>query len=170
MDRRRFLAALTAATAGLAGCSGSGDGGSTPTVQSTPTPTATAEPTPTATDADTEPPTDTPTPTPEPTPTAATDPDVTVGVGRDGLNFVPQEFTVPAGGTVLWVWVGNGHNVKPRSGGLPDGADWSGTPGPNTRTFGEGYRYSHTFEVAGEYEYRCVPHGSVGMVGSFTVG
>jgi len=36
-------------------------------------------------------------------------------------------------------------------------------------TYGSGHTHSHTFETAGEYSYRCVPHRTQGMTGSFTV-
>ncbi|MFC7137827.1 plastocyanin/azurin family copper-binding protein [Halobaculum litoreum] len=32
-----------------------------------------------------------------------------------------------------------------------------------------GESYEHTFEAEGEYEYFCIPHESVGMVGTVTV-
>ena len=32
-----------------------------------------------------------------------------------------------------------------------------------------GERYTHTFEVAGEYEYLCIPHETGGMVGTVVV-
>jgi plastocyanin len=68
---------------------------------------------------------------------------------------------------VLWIWDGSGHNVKPD--GIPPRSDWSGTPGGRVETFGSGYRYSHTFETPGQYDYLCVPHQSSGMRASFTV-
>ncbi|MFB6308299.1 MAG: plastocyanin/azurin family copper-binding protein, partial [Haloarculaceae archaeon] len=114
-------------------------------------------PTPAPTDTTTSTPTDTATPTPAG--------DQIVEVGVDGFNFGPDSFTISTGDTVTWVW-GN-HNVVPAT--TPDGAEWSGTPGAPDRTFDSGYTYSHTFEVAGTYEYYCAPHRSVGMTGSFTV-
>jgi plastocyanin len=177
MDRRRFLVSVPAVAVGLAGCSGGGSETPEPTSE----PTSTAESAPEPTESPTESPTPTPEPTPEPTPTATSTesptptadptptpvPDRTVEVGAGGLSFSPESFSVSAGDTVLWVWRGSGHNVKPSS--TPEGSDWAGTPGERTETYGEGYRYSHTFETPGRYEYLCVPHQSVGMTGSFRV-
>jgi len=167
MDRRRYLrtVALAGGAAGLAGCTsdddGDGNGG-----------TATDESTPTATETDADTATETPTETETPTPTATeeppSDPDQRVAVG-DGLAFDPESFEVSAGDTVLWEWVGGGHNVKYDDGAVPEGTDWTGTEGERTKTYGEGHAHWHTFEAAGDYEYYCVPHQSSGMVGSFTV-
>lgn len=180
MDRRRFLqltgATLTAAAAGC-GQSGDGtetaDGGSTPdeTPTATPgsTPTATPEPTteePTATPTDE--PTTTPTPTPTPTPTTTPrEAEQVVAVADGALSFDPESFEISAGDTVVWVWQSSGHNVRPSS--QPGDANWSGTPGGSSELYDEGYTYSYTFDVPGEYEYYCNPHRSAGMTGSFTV-
>lgn len=156
MNRRRFLAAVTAGAAGLAGCAGAD---TDPTPRPTDTPTPTDEPTPTDTPGATGTPTETPTPTPTPVV-----PDVTVVTGPNGdLVFRPRDVTIASGDTVLWTWDSGGHNVKPTS--QPAGADWTGTPGG--RLFGKGHEYAYTFEVTGTYEYECVPHA--GMVGSVVV-
>lgn len=172
MDRRGYvrLVAATLGAVSVAGCTGrdgegngdgddgSGDGGDTET------PTATepgdGEETPTATDPDG--PTETATREPP------SDPDQRVLVG-DGLSFDPESFEVAVGETVLWEWVGSGHNIKYDEGDVPSESSWEGTAGPRTKTYGEGHRHWHTFEVAGEYAYYCVPHRSNGMTGSFTV-
>jgi len=166
-NRRHFIAALTAGVTGtLAGCGGSES--ATPSEESTepPTETDTDSPMETGTDTSTETGTDTSTET-----EATETPDSagqTVVVAPDGsLRFSPESFTVPAGSTVTWEWGGNGHNVKAET--TPSGSDWSGTPGDGSTTYGSGHTYSHTFETAGEYDYYCAPHQSVGMTGSFTV-
>ena len=142
---------------GLAGCTGSQDGGSGGDGGgggSEPTPTGTPEPTPTDTA--------TATATPEPTASA----DETVVVGPDGaLVFDPDELRVDEGATVLWRWDSGGHTVTVER--QPDGADWRAT---GQETHGSGFTHTHTFEVAGTYEYVCLPHESAGMVGSVTVG
>ena len=152
--RRAVLGSAAAITTGLAGCTGSqddgGDGGSEPT------PTVTAESTPTVTAEST--PTDTTTPTARP--------DETVVVGPDGdLRFDPAELQVGTGSTVRWRWDSGGHTVTVRS--QPDGADWQAT-GQQVRS--AGHAHTHTFDVAGTYEYVCVPHESAGMTGSVVVG
>ena len=170
MDRRRYLRSVAAAgtVVAVAGCtddSGNGDDGNgmgngedtaTPT-DADATPTGGEDASPTATpDAGGE------TATPPP------DPDQRVAVGA-GLNFDPDSFEISVGETVLWEWVGSGHSVKYDDGDVPPGTDWDGTEGDRTDTYGEGHVHFHTFEVAGHYDYYCVPHRSNGMTGSFTV-
>jgi len=91
---------------------------------------------------------------------------VAVGPGGE-TRFDPETVTVAAGDTVRWEWDSGGHNVRPDS--QPADADWSGTPGGDGDTYGDGYTYEFTFEVAGQYEYYCAPHQSLGMVGTVVV-
>jgi plastocyanin len=103
---------------------------------------------------------------PSPTPTdGGSGPDQEIVVGADGLNYAPAEVAVPVGSTVQWVWEGDFHTVTPDS--IPGDSDWEGT---GTTTHDTGYTHSHTFEVAGTYDYYCDPHRSQGMVGTLTVG
>jgi plastocyanin len=190
MERRRYLRLSGAAlAAAVAGC-GQGDEAETDQPpddgsdgESTASPTPTPEP-------DTGTPTQSPTSTPDATPTTTPDPDATptetstptatptpsptprqaaqvVDVADGALAFAPDSFEVSAGDTVVWVWHSSGHNVVPDS--TPSGSEFSGTPGGSGDRYDEGYEFSRTFEVAGEYEYYCSPHRSAGMVGSFTV-
>jgi len=92
---------------------------------------------------------------------------VTVVVGEDGAFYDPREFRLAVGGTVEWVWSGNGHNVVVDD--RPADSDWSGTAGADSRLYDAGHTHAHTFEVAGEYAYHCYDHRAYGMVGSFTV-
>jgi plastocyanin len=165
MDRRRYLRALAAgpAAVALAGCTGdggNGDGTDPSTDPSTETPTA--DPTSTQTETPTE------TPTAEPAGTPPMTPDQRVTVG-DGFAFGPESFEISVGDTVLWEWVGGGHNIKYDDGDVPEGTDWTGTGGSRTTTYGEGHTHWHTFGTVGQYDYYCVPHRSSGMTGSFTV-
>ncbi len=91
---------------------------------------------------------------------------VTVGPG-DELRFDPESVEIEAGDAVRWRWEDDGHNVKPTA--QPDGAEWTGTPGDDSKLYDTGFEYTHTFDVAGEYEYVCIPHQSAGMRGSLTV-
>jgi len=132
----------------------------TPTTASTPdgTPTSAGTPTPTGT------PTQTATSTPSPTPEVAQ----VVTVAADGeFRFDPGSFEIAVGDTVRWVWAAGGHNVRATS--TPSGSDWAGTPGGDGETYSGDYTYEYTFDVAGEYDYVCIPHESLGMTGSFTV-
>lgn len=111
--------------------------------------------------ADTPTETETPAPTPTPTPTSQ---ETTVLVGPDAQNvFEPDSLEIPAGTVVTFVWESGGHSLVVDS--QPDGAEWAGVP----ETQSAGYEHSHTFEVAGTYEYHCGPHESFGMEGSITV-
>lgn len=196
MDRRRFLrGAAPFALFALAGCSGgeptATDGPASPTGTASPTPspasgaggaadTSTATPTestespsPTETDAptdsatDTEEPTASPTPADEATASPTSAPEQEIAVGPNGsLTFQPGSFTIATGDTVVWRWESGGHNVSPDEGTLPDGTDWQGK---DDGTYPAGTTHFYTFDVAGDYEYHCDPHQSVGMVGSFTV-
>jgi plastocyanin len=197
MNRRTLLRTSAAALAvGLAGCGGDGDATDTPTptpaddggtatptasptaspteggADATPTatPSGTPEPTATGTDAATDTASATPTSTPTATATATpaqTAQTVEVGPESDQFAFVPDAFEIATGDTVAWVWRAGGHNVRVDS--QPDGSDWTGTPGGSGDTYSAGYTLTHTFTTAGEYEYFCAPHESLGMVGSFTV-
>lgn len=95
------------------------------------------------------------------------EPDVVVKVAPDGYRFDPENFAIRVGGTVKWVWRANGHNVRVDS--KPDGSDWSGTAGGAPDTYNEGHELLFTFETAGQYEYYCATHRSLGLRGSFTV-
>lgn len=94
-------------------------------------------------------------------------------VTMQATSYVPASITIPVGGTVLWrnsdVLV---HTVtcdpalaqRPGDAQLPPGA----------QTFNSGNlepedEFRHTFDVAGEYVYFCIPHELQGMVGRITV-
>ena len=169
MERRRYLRGLAAAgVASVAGCtsddsengSGNGDSGSGDTDTPAATATEGGMDTPTETGADT--PTETEAASTE---TPPSDPDQRVAVG-DGFNFDPESFEISVGDTVLWEWVGSGHNVAYDEGNVPAETDWEGD---DDSLYNEGHFHAHTFEAAGEYEYYCQPHRSSGMVGNFTV-
>jgi plastocyanin len=174
MNRRGLLrTGALALAAVVAGC-GLGSDDSTATPDDDPGPTETPGAAQTATPTATETPTDTPTPTatptgtPTPTASVALDDAAQVVAVADGTAvFDPETFEVATGDTVVWVWHGSGHNVRATS--RPRGSTFTGTPGGDETTYDEGYTFSHTFEAAGEYEYRCYPYRDLGMTGSFTV-
>lgn len=167
MDRRKYLKQVAAiATAGLAGCSENGSPTQQPEQSPTPTPEPTGTPSPTDDPMDTESPTDSPTPSPTPTPRPEVAAEVTVGPGGE-TRFDPASVTIATGETVRWIWDSSNHNVEPED--IPDDADWTGTEGDSGKTYSAGHVYTHTFEVAGEYDYVCVPHQSLGMTGTVVV-
>jgi plastocyanin len=92
---------------------------------------------------------------------------VQVGPGGD-LIFDPDSLTITPGTTLKWVWDSNGHNIFVEN--QPDGGNWDGTPGGQSKLYDTGYTYSHTFNTNGKYDYYCVPHRSAGMTGTVTVG
>jgi len=106
-------------------------------------------------------------------------PDADVIAGPDGdYVFEPAELTVPVGATVTWGFPSAGHNVSCRSNdskrvAMPDGAEPFASYGPDESPEGSlvprGETYEHTFEVAGEYTYVCIPHAANGMVGTIHV-
>ncbi|ELZ59842.1 MULTISPECIES: halocyanin domain-containing protein [unclassified Haloferax] len=90
---------------------------------------------------------------------------VTVAVGAagngGGYAFAPAAVQVSPGTTVVWEWTGNGgtHNVVNREDGLFE----------SELTVSEGHTFEYTFEESGEYNYVCVPHETLGMVGVVVV-
>jgi len=135
MDRRRFLATLSALSAvGLAGCPGRSGGTDTPaetatetptespTATGTPTPVPTAPPTATPTEVPTEPPTETPTdeptdtPTEEPTdtPREVVESDLP-RLGTEGTWIVDENGTrvVPRGVSTIEPWFADEYDTGP---------------------------------------------------------
>jgi len=106
-------------------------------------------------------------------------PDADVIAGADSRNvFEPATLTVKAGETVTWGFASAGHNVSCRpddSGevGLPADAEVFASYGPAESATGSlvprGETYEYTFEVPGRYDYVCIPHDSLGMVGTIHV-
>jgi len=76
-------------------------------------------------------------------------------------NFFDQaNITVEPGTTVTWVQSGNNPHTTTSYDGLWDSGMIEG---------GSGGTFSYTFEEPGRYDYFCIPHESLGMVGSVTV-
>ncbi|MFB6173939.1 MAG: plastocyanin/azurin family copper-binding protein [Halobacteriales archaeon] len=189
VTRREYLETIASSLLiGIAGCSGgnggAGEGTDATTVQPTtatdmtettaePTATSTSEPTTTGEQQMTTTATET---TTEPTTTTATTTDsgtsaTIVEVAPDGeFIFEPgtnEALTIPVGTTVEFVWKSGGHNIV--VGSQPADANWTGTPGGQSQVYDKGYRYEHTFEVAGKYHYWCQPHKSIGMAADIVV-
>ncbi|MFB6286930.1 MAG: plastocyanin/azurin family copper-binding protein [Candidatus Bipolaricaulia bacterium] len=94
-------------------------------------------------------------------------------VSEDGAyHFEPHVVSVQPGDTVRWVLESGNHsttsydpsNGKPLR--IPEGAEgWdSGVLSESGTTF------EVTFQVEGVYDYFCIPHEGVGMVGTVVVG
>lgn len=91
----------------------------------------------------------------------------------DGAQiFDPDVVWLAPGGTITWVNESGTHsstayapaNDKPNR--IPEGAE-SWDSGILT---GQGAEFSQTFETAGVYDYYCLPHEALGMVGTVVVG
>lgn len=100
---------------------------------------------------------------------------------NDDLDFVPKTLSVSVGDTVTWENVGSvGHSVTAYEGEIPDDAAYFASGGfdgedaarkgyPERGNVPGGEAYEHTFEVAGTYEYFCIPHEATDMVGTVEV-
>jgi plastocyanin len=83
-----------------------------------------------------------------------------VTVRMEDNFFAPANITVEPGTTVTWVQSGDNPHTTTSYDGLWD----SGLlPGGSRQTF------SFTFEEPGTYDYFCIPHEDLGMIGSVTV-
>jgi len=106
-------------------------------------------------------------------------PDADVIAGPDGdAVFEPVDLTVSVGDTVTWGFASAGHNVSCRRDDagrveLPDDAEafasYGSEESPQGSLVPRGETYDHTFDVAGQYVYVCIPHVSRGMVGTIRV-
>lgn len=85
-----------------------------------------------------------------------------VEMGND--YFDPIGLHVEAGTTVRFRIVAGAHSATAYPGRIPADAQAF-----DSSTISEG-AYEHTFETPGTYDYYCIPHKSVGMVGRIVVG
>lgn len=108
-------------------------------------------------------------------------PPTTVTVAAtDALTFEPMSITVARGGTVTWANTGQiDHTVTAYQNRIPANATYFASGGFDTEArartnltkglIGPDEQYSHTFTVAGEYDYYCIPHEPANMTGTITV-
>jgi len=89
------------------------------------------------------------------------------------LRYAPEALEVQVGETVTWV---NDtpliHTVTADPAQAQDAANVRLPEGADTFDSGDmrpGDRFSHTFQVPGEYVYFCIPHEGAGMVGRVVV-
>ena len=89
-----------------------------------------------------------------------------------GYHFEPHVVRVNVGGTVTFVNESGSHSAtayhpefdQPQL--VPDGTDaWD-----SGLLMEAGATFEHTFETEGVYHYYCIPHESLGMIGSVIVG
>lgn len=86
--------------------------------------------------------------------------DQEVTVRMEDNFFDPANMTVEPGTTVTWVQSGNNPHTTTSYDGLWDSGLIEG---------GSGGTFSFTFEEPGTYDYFCIPHEQLGMIGSVTV-
>mgnify|MGYP003857391991 CR=1 FL=1 len=78
--------------------------------------------------------------------------------------FDPIGLRVDPGTTVRFELAAGTHSATAYSDHVPDGASAF-----DSGTISQG-RFEHTFEAPGTYDYYCIPHKSIGMVGRIVVG
>jgi plastocyanin len=83
-----------------------------------------------------------------------------VTVRMEDNFFDPANITVEPGTTVTWVQSGDNPHTTTSYDGLWDSGMIEG---------GSGGTFSFTFEESGTYDYFCIPHEQLGMIGSVTV-
>jgi plastocyanin len=83
-----------------------------------------------------------------------------VTVRMEDNFFDPANITIESGTTVTWVQSGDNPHTTTSYDGLWDSGIIRG---------GSGGTFSFTFDEPGTYEYFCIPHEALGMVGSVTV-
>src|SRR5687767_11299315 len=83
-----------------------------------------------------------------------------VTVRMEDNFFDPANITVEPGTTVTWVQSGDNPHTTTSYDGLWDSGIIEG---------GSGGTFSFTFEEPGTFEYFCIPHEEMGMIGSVTV-
>jgi plastocyanin len=83
-----------------------------------------------------------------------------VTVRMEDNFFAPANITVEPGTTVTWVQSGNNPHTTTSYDGLWDSGMIEG---------GSGGTFSFTFEEPGTFDYFCIPHEDLGMIGSVTV-
>ncbi|WP_163322670.1 T9SS type A sorting domain-containing protein [Draconibacterium mangrovi] len=77
--------------------------------------------------------------------------------------FTPSELTINVGDVVEWKNTEGSHNVNGTTSTYPDNPESFGN------SVGTGWTFSHTFTIAGTYNYQCDPHAGQGMRGTIVV-
>ena len=82
----------------------------------------------------------------------------------EDFEFDPAIFTVNAGDTIMWMWDNSAGQHTTTSTTIPNGATaWDEVISQNSQMF------IYIPSIPGSYDYVCLYHESMGMVGHFTV-
>lgn len=103
--------------------------------------------------------------------TATATTSVTVNAGND-LKFSPASACLKVGGTVTWKNTGDITHTTTDNSSLAAAAADSALPSGATawnHDLPGGSSFSLKLTVAGAYKYFCIPHETLGMMGSITV-
>lgn len=98
----------------------------------------------------------------------------------DDFGFDPKQVTISVGTTVRWTNDSEvRHTATAYDGRIPSDAAYFASGGFKSERaarndisgglIAAGDTYEHTFEIAGSYEYVCIPHESSGMTGTVVV-
>ncbi len=104
-------------------------------------------------------------------------------VGMTIDSFRPEELTVEAGTRVTFYNTSShGHTVTAFQGAYPDGAEYFASGGYDTEAEAReayennnggvltpGDQFEHEFSAPGRYDYFCLPHLDVDMIGAIQV-
>jgi plastocyanin len=80
--------------------------------------------------------------------------------------FNPVGMSVEPGTTVTFRNESGAHSSTAYDDRIPESAE----PWDSGTLTGDGATYEHTFDVEGTYDYFCIPHKTLGMVGRIVVG
>ncbi|MEO5569476.1 MAG: T9SS type A sorting domain-containing protein [Bacteroidia bacterium] len=88
----------------------------------------------------------------------------TIIVNVEDFEFDPAIFTINVRDQVTWMWDNSAGQHTTTSTTIPAGAiTWNEVIGQNSQVF------TYTATVPGSYDYVCLYHQSMGMIGHFTV-
>lgn len=89
------------------------------------------------------------------------------------VAFEPATLNIEVGERVTWHNMGqfvHTATCDPAEANDPDSVQLPAGAAPwNSGTIGPGGTFTRTFDVAGEYHYFCIPHETLGMLGTIVV-
>ena len=81
-----------------------------------------------------------------------------------GNTFSPANININLGDTVTWTNGGGSHNINATLATYPNNPEGFGNSISSSS-----WSFQHIFSIAGNYDYQCDPHTSMGMVGTVVV-